>query len=67
MSFGRAFFSATSCFRSAGFSGSLSLTLPGCRILWAAYEQETTDMANGTVKFFNTQKGFGFIETFLAV
>jgi CspA family cold shock protein len=41
----------------------LSLTLPGCRILWAAYEQETTDMANGTVKFFNTQKGFGFIET----
>jgi len=40
-----------------------SLTLPGCRILWAALEQETTDMANGTVKFFNTQKGFGFIET----
>jgi CspA family cold shock protein len=37
--------------------------LPGCRILWAAHEQETTDMANGTVKFFNTQKGFGFIET----
>ena len=28
----------------------------------AAPEQETTDMANGTVKFFNSQKGFGFIE-----
>ena len=40
-----------------------SLTMPGCRILWAALEQENTDMANGTVKFFNTQKGFGFIET----
>ena len=37
------------------------LTLPGCRILRAAKEQGNTDMANGTVKWFNTQKGFGFI------
>jgi CspA family cold shock protein len=36
--------------------------LPGCHILWAAHEQETTDMAKGTVKFFNSNKGFGFIE-----
>lgn len=26
-------------------------------------EQETTEMANGTVRFFNSSKGFGFIET----
>ena len=31
------------------------------RIAGSAKEQETTDMANGTVKWFNTQKGFGFI------
>jgi CspA family cold shock protein len=63
MSVERAFFSATFCLRSSGVSRSLSLTLPGCRVLRAAHEQETTDMASGTVKFFNTQKGFGFIET----
>jgi CspA family cold shock protein len=27
-----------------------------------AHEQEIKDMSNGIVKFFNIQKGFGFIE-----
>ena len=36
--------------------------MPGCRILRAALILENTDMANGTVKWFNSTKGFGFIE-----
>lgn len=35
--------------------------MPGCRISRAALTRETTDMATGTVKWFNTAKGFGFI------
>jgi CspA family cold shock protein len=38
----------------------LALTLPTCRIPWAAQSRRTT-MATGTVKWFNTTKGFGFI------
>ena len=38
-----------------------TLTEPSCRILRAALHMGDITMANGTVKWFNTAKGFGFI------
>jgi CspA family cold shock protein len=40
----------------------LGSTLPGCRSPAGSMIKETTDMANGTVKWFNSTKGFGFIQ-----
>eukprot|EP00320_Phaeocystis_rex_P017937 CAMPEP_0119064632 /NCGR_PEP_ID=MMETSP1178-20130426/7666_1 /TAXON_ID=33656 /ORGANISM="unid sp, Strain CCMP2000" /LENGTH=51 /DNA_ID=CAMNT_0007046087 /DNA_START=47 /DNA_END=198 /DNA_ORIENTATION=- len=37
------------------------MTPPSCRILRAATSKGDTEMANGTVKWFNTTKGYGFI------
>lgn len=34
---------------------------PGCRDFVGSTQKEVTDMAQGTVKWFNTGKGFGFI------
>ncbi|TDX33578.1 cold shock CspA family protein [Rhodovulum visakhapatnamense] len=40
----------------------LDRLLPGCRDSAGSNIMENTDMANGTVKWFNATKGFGFIQ-----
>jgi len=47
--------------RYYGYSFDLVLTKPGHHILWVASIGVNT-MAKGTVKWFNSTKGFGFIE-----
>lgn len=41
---------------------SIDLTAPSRHILWAASELGDITMANGTVKWYNATKGFGFIQ-----
>jgi CspA family cold shock protein len=55
----RYYLSTLSPFRRLAFD--LVMTPPSCRILRAALSKGDTEMANGTVKWFNTTKGYGFI------